>query len=1759
MATYYISVTGNGVGTINDPISLSGFLSAAVAGDVGLMRAGTYRQSIVLPRSGAVGNPITLSAYNNETVVVSGCDVVGAGSFTHQGSNVYTSQLSASWNMGAGANQVFLGDVPLIDARWPYINSYSKYLTREDFAHSTAGTLNTTPDTDGLYFATYSHPDLANFSAGYWTGGKIALVPGKEWNGYEGDITSHTGDTITFKFAYPATSHAPDAAIPRSNNPFYLYNKDYNGGANTFFFSASHELKLYLSSALAVDAQVRVRDILLDGNNFSYWNILGIKFFAGRIFLRNSCNTINFDNIAIEYSSWALSPSPAMSFRGSNSSLTNSSVLYAAGNGIDLRGSNHSVDNCVVGHSNVKVRGSHGVIQYDNINSTVSNCTIYATTAYGAEGRLIAGELKNCHIAYSGLSKSDVALVTTWDSGDLQGCRIHHNLLHDCLAIYLPSEGKNGGMGIRYDSGGGLSGAGGVRNGICDHNIVYNLTSNESAINVWGLTVDQIGGSNPDIKAYNNTCYGGIKLVGGSTSNRQFQGINIRNNFCWSIKDGDGNYNIPSGVTFENNITVLSSHFNNYQVDEPGMNLVNATTSLTVGKNQGQIISPYTDGYLETSPDIGAMELPFDVGAKLQEFEGLTFEQDPESPTKIKVISPISGRGLPTNYVLRIGSHTVSSHFELLSPDGIVTSIFSFTTDSNIYQIQHGVNTGSLINSGVFVALSSFPEIINYNAGILSVSGKNLISPSFAQVPVNLSMKDWLLLLENRRVFLLKIPFSLVEDYIGNNRNFRIVSCEDEYLTYWIDCIVNGFIFVWVNIGNSIFLKQQTTEDIYPFYVVSGNSAWDSDNSNRGGIFSQLNLSSLQFWFQPQTLSQANNSTISSISNTGINQGSWTSTSTQQPTFLANELNNLPAIRFDGVNDILTYQGTTIASAPATILIFYRNPNPSTSNFQRYTASNSVGSTDVLSGIYAVLPPGNPGATEYVNGNATFTIYSTSKSYNNFKIGGRSDLSSGYMKADVSEILVFNTELVPADRNRLRDEYLAVKYNLSPVYPSAASVANDALYPVKIAVDGVWFPVAQLGQSWIASGLSLADGSHDLSVEYPDGSIVDYNDFFTTGAGDMRGAYLNAKGTTLSSFTIGGTNALVVAGNKVEVKNFSGSNYAEIVASLPENYILIGDASHKSIAVSLASVAVTPTTSLTSGDISGNFTDGLTVENNAITDAKIGNRTIDDAIATAYTNSGVLGTILSWFAKRLKEIIGGANWSSSVPTTLTATSTHISSTANPHATTAAQLADFDDKLASTLVQGSNVTLTHNDIAGTVTIDATGGSGGSSVGDATPIDIASTAVVGVSTLASRQDHTHTIGSQAVTNAHVNNSAAIAWAKLDKTGAVPGDVGAPVLGTATPADVGTASAGTATAASKEDHSHALGSGVILDSHVNASAAIGWAKVDKTGAVPSDVGAPALGTATPSSVGTASAGTATVASKEDHSHAIGSGVVTDANVSNSAAIGWSKISKAGAVPGDIGAQPLDSDLSAIAALTPSNNTFLGYRSDAHGYISAATARDILGLSISPSITQINLYEDFYVGNSLGSNNLRNTTSNGGVSVASSETGRPGISEVFLTSGQTTGGSFIGTFNSSGLLNFGDGDFLFETSIYPVHTLSSGDDFEIVIGFTNAGIGTISMGAYFIVNNTLGTWRAYTNVSSSLDTTGTGQTYSQAWTKLGIVRTGTTIDFYFNGSLIVSKIATLTGAASAGVRINRLSGSQYRAFRIDYLRIQQNIAAGR
>lgn len=195
-----------------------------------------------------------------------------------------------------------------------------------------------------------------------------------------------------------------------------------------------------------------------------------------------------------------------------------------------------------------------------------------------------------------------------------------------------------------------------------------------------------------------------------------------------------------------------------------------------------------------------------------------------------------------------------------------------------------------------------------------------------------------------------------------------------------------------------------------------------------------------------------------------------------------------------------------------------------------------------------------------------------------------------------------------------------------------------------------------------------------------------------------------------------------------------------------------------------------------------------------------------------------------------------------------------------------------------------------------------------------------------------------------------AAGIGWSKIDRTGAVPDDVGAaPAVHTHTVADladlatastgitrVGTVVAGTwqgapvapahggtglaavgAAGTVLASDGTALSYGQVGDAQVSPTAAIAWSKLDKTGATAADVGAAAVAhthaldgdTVTGvlplarGGTGLASAGAAGQVLTTSGT-AAGWGAVTDAHVDPAAAIAWSKVSKDGATAADVGA---------------------------------------------------------------------------------------------------------------------------------------------------------------------------------------------------------------------------------------------------------------
>lgn len=80
-----------------------------------------------------------------------------------------------------------------------------------------------------------------------------------------------------------------------------------------------------------------------------------------------------------------------------------------------------------------------------------------------------------------------------------------------------------------------------------------------------------------------------------------------------------------------------------------------------------------------------------------------------------------------------------------------------------------------------------------------------------------------------------------------------------------------------------------------------------------------------------------------------------------------------------------------------------------------------------------------------------------------------------------------------------------------------------------------------------------------------------------------------------------------------------------------------------------------------------------------VSDANLGDRTVDDSVAPA-GNTGTLTAVISGLANRIKGITGGANWRANSGTTLAAladafvaSASHIANRSNPHQVTPAQV------------------------------------------------------------------------------------------------------------------------------------------------------------------------------------------------------------------------------------------------------------------------------------------------------------------------------------------------------------------------------------------------------------------------------------------------------------------------------------------------------
>lgn len=224
--------------------------------------------------------------------------------------------------------------------------------------------------------------------------------------------------------------------------------------------------------------------------------------------------------------------------------------------------------------------------------------------------------------------------------------------------------------------------------------------------------------------------------------------------------------------------------------------------------------------------------------------------------------------------------------------------------------------------------------------------------------------------------------------------------------------------------------------------------AWYETSLDSSFISSQTeNNSQISTWYDNNTQYVNKNNAVQS-------------TSANQPLFIKNVFDGaIPAIRFDGVNDNLPFDGTLLANSSYTIFIVEeRRSNKATACFIRGSASgtnlnltlcydtNYVAFAHFNNDIdYAIPAYTSPivrmhtfqfstinGKSYWMNGGSTPELSDSSQttpvsSYAGAVIGGQ---GSYYYYGDIGEIIIYNRALKNEERQSIED-YLSKKYKIA--------------------------------------------------------------------------------------------------------------------------------------------------------------------------------------------------------------------------------------------------------------------------------------------------------------------------------------------------------------------------------------------------------------------------------------------------------------------------------------------------------------------------------------------------------------------------------------------------------------------------------------------------------------------------------------------------------------------------------------------------------
>lgn len=1028
--------------------------AVAEAGDTVYVAAGVYRETLRPANSGT--DTAMLRFITSAGAVISGLDPIhaeadGNSAWMDQGNDVWAIDIDSQWGLPAsalGRQQVRLADQWLTLARWPNspegkgFSSHRQYMAQAFAGGVQEDSQHQLPDYQQTH--QYGWYDLADLPAGDWAGAYIDLAAGDGWWHRTGTITEVSGQRM--HYSWPRATSWEHREIPGPGDWLYVWGSlAALDRAGEFWHdvegSAGPAGRLYLKVAPGADPReqslvLRSRDWGIDLRGRQYIAIEGFQLQGCSVEADQASEHLQLRRLSIDHGAQDLDLRrpirSAIRLRGSHHLVEDCDIHHVHGRGVDMRHSNNVVRNSVVAFTS-----DHGIGTDAARDLQVHDNSVFASGNTTVSISAVNSTFLRNRVAGAGLRIIDIAIMNTWNSGDMEGTEIAWNWVSHGMAplSYTETHAWNGSQGIRLDGGGAPLGC---SNAVIHHNVVWNTTS-AASIAVWAIAEGQENEDDSQVRVYHNSCADAIAVNhNGSVVGHDIRG-NIARNLVWNTNADQGD------ATIEHNLFMEQTLADNLHGDPAWRSSWRRDKRLRTespARGAGTAIPGIIEG---ADPDLGAYAYAaedWEPGAVIDQRHlpdlQAVYERAWNGSQRVRIEGLPLGRALPLTARLRVGGEHLSEHiyhrfFQAGQQAQTVLTMSSMPSEgSHAVALSLDGETYYPLDTPLQV---SAPRIDGYAVEAVSRDGGPLeIRGAYLQRLAQGALQR-LLLPSHVDVQQSPVPIrfdsaTLIADEVMrlDGHDLRVVMEGDDgaaiTLDHWLQSGLNTdrtlLWIAWPQDLEESWHGLAGEDELWLSTQVHGRSN-ASDPSVLTRHWPMLLDQSLLVWLHGNDLVPG--TAIASWFNRGTFDGgpSQGEEAAQPQAVLDVEDSGAAVARFDGEDDHLVMHG--LGTGPLHQFLVYRNPDPGSVAWQRLlSARASIDGPDYTGdGHFNIVESDEEGQaiakdtwTVRRNNNAN-----SEASRENLTLGRYSLNTPSAFRGDLAEVLLFDRVLSQAERNQV--------------------------------------------------------------------------------------------------------------------------------------------------------------------------------------------------------------------------------------------------------------------------------------------------------------------------------------------------------------------------------------------------------------------------------------------------------------------------------------------------------------------------------------------------------------------------------------------------------------------------------------------------------------------------------------------------------------------------------------------------------------------